>query len=122
MRSEPASVSKPPAPTRSLIDTEDGQKIVRHVFGDQTDGVVSALSGGGGGQASLVKMLLPLLAPIVMSYLSRQRKGGSDAGGLDVGDLLGGLLGGSKGGSAGAGGLPGGLGDLLGGLLGGGRR
>ena len=110
------------------VDPAQGQKIVSHVFGPNEDQVVSRLGSSTGVDKGLVAKLLPLLAPIVMSWLAKKFSGGSIAGGgvktgpgapggLD--DLLGGLLGG-KGGSKG--GLGGGLGDLLGGLLGGGRR
>ncbi|MGH1562855.1 DUF937 domain-containing protein [Mumia sp. DW29H23] len=107
----------------AAIDTTDGEKIVRNVFGDQTDGVAQALSGGGAG--GVVQKLLPIIAPIVLGYLSKQRGGqggtsGSAApqggGAPDIGDLLGSVLGGAGGGGGG------GLGDLLGGLLGGGKR
>jgi hypothetical protein len=98
------------------VDTDDGQKIVRHVFGDRSDQVVSKLSGDG--KNALVAKLLPMLAPIVMAYLAKRLTGGKggaagkDEDGGGIGDLLGGLLGGNSGG----------IGDLLGGLLGGGRR
>lgn len=127
------------------VDTADGEKIVRHVFGDRTDDVTgrledaaplrgaatlgagglgaAPLGGSGGLGGGLVARLLPILAPIVMSYLARRmggqdRQGGASGpsgGGLDqiLGDLLGG---------AGGGGGLGGLGGLLDGLLGGGRR
>jgi hypothetical protein len=96
------------------VDTDDGQKIVGHVFGDNRDQVISRL--GGGGKESMMSNLLPMLAPLVMSFLAK-KAGGSGAkstGGGGIGDLLGGLLGGASGG--------GGLEDLLGGLLGGGRK
>jgi hypothetical protein len=104
------------------VDTNDGDKIVGNVFGDNRDQVVNRLGGGSGGDMSgLVAKLLPILAPIVMSYLAKRfLKSGGGAGGSGsgggLGDLLGGLLGGSGHGGQG------GLGDLLGGLLGGGRR
>lgn len=100
------------------VDTNDGQKIVGHVFGDNRDQVISRL--GGGGKESTMSNLLPMLAPLVMSFLAKKAGGagsGSGAGsrgGGGIGDLLGGLLGGGAGGS--------GLEDLLGGLLGGGRK
>lgn len=95
------------------VDTDDGRKIVGHVFGDNRDQVISRL--GGGGNESMMSKLLPLLAPLVMSFLAKKASGsGSGSSGGGIGDLLGGLLGGG----AGAGGLE----DLLGGLLGGGRR
>ena len=120
------------------VNPEDGRKIVGHVFGDRTDGVVDRLGAKTGG-SSLMENLLPMLAPMVMAWLSKKLEGavssrgdapssgglgdilggmlggrGSGGGGLD--DLLGGLLGGSAGPGAGSSG--GGLGDILGGMLG----
>jgi len=97
------------------VDPDEGQKIVGNVFGGNADGVAQTLGAslGGGDQSDLVRRLLPLLAPVVMSYLAK-RIGGSTGGGL-LGSVIGGALGG---GTAGAGG---GIGDLLGGMLGGGQ-
>ena len=119
----------------SQVDTADGEKIVSHVFGGQQDQVASQLAGTsqfGGVGGDLIKRLLPILAPIVMSYLANkvlgrggQRSGGDGSGGaggssgIDLGGILGGILGGGAA-AGGAGGM-GGLGDLLGGLLGGGQ-
>lgn len=123
------------------VDEQDGDKIVHNVFGANTDQVVQKLGStdGGGGQG-IIQKLLPILAPIVLSFLAsqfakRQQGGGADpaqadaptGGGGGIGDILGGLLGGggstsSAGGAGGGGGMLGGLGDLLGGLLGGGKR
>ncbi len=92
------------------VDTDDGQKIVQHVFGDNRDQVTQQLSGLGGIDSGMVKKLMPLLAPIVMGYLAKRMRGGSggsSGGGLT--DILGGLVGGKSGG--------GGLMDMLGGLL-----
>ena len=97
----------------SQVDTADGEKIVSHVFGGQQDQVASQLAGTaqlGGVGGDLVKKLLPILAPIVMSYLANKvlggrggrsgadAGGGGGAGGLDLGGILGGLLGGAAGG------------------------
>ena len=99
------------------VDTGDGEKIVGHVFGGNREQVVNQL-GTAGGSGALMAKLLPMLAPIVMSYLARRLgQGGGGAAGQSGGglaDVLGGLLG--------SGGQSGGLGDLLGGLLGQGRR
>ncbi|WP_346926049.1 DUF937 domain-containing protein [uncultured Arthrobacter sp.] len=116
----------------SQVDTADGEKIVGHVFGGQQDQVASQLAGTsqlGGVGGDLMKKLLPILAPIVMSYLANKVLGGrgqsseaggsGGAGGIDLGGILGGILGGGAA-AGGAGGM-GGLGDLLGGLLGGGQ-
>ncbi|SDU77539.1 protein of unknown function [Jiangella alkaliphila] len=112
------------------VDTNDGEKIVSNVFGGNRDQVVNQLAGfnSKAGGSDLIGKLLPMLAPIVLSYLAGQLKGGDKAAapsqqaqsGGGLGDLLGGLLGGGSGGGSG-----GGLGDLLGslgGLLGGGKR
>ncbi len=124
----------------SQVDTADGEKIVSHVFGGQQDQVASQLAGTsqfGGVGGDLIKKLLPILAPIVMSYLANKVLGGrgqssggdgsgadgaggaGGSGGIDLGGILGGILGGGAA-AGGAGGM-GGLGDLLGGLLGGGQ-
>lgn len=99
------------------VDPADGQKIVGNIFGDQTDGVARTLGGlGGADQSDLMKKLLPILAPIVMSYVvKRIGGGGTSAGGGAGGGLLGSILGGGS--AAGSGGS--GLSDILGGLLGG---
>ncbi|SDK48889.1 DUF937 domain-containing protein [Arthrobacter sp. ok362] len=106
------------------VDTVDGEKIVNHVFGGQQDHVASQLAGTGqlgGAGGDLVRKLLPILAPIVMSYLANKVLGGGQggtqggsagqsggqsgaqadagqAGGVDLGGILGGILGGLGGG------------------------
>jgi hypothetical protein len=128
------------------IDTQDGQRIVQNVFGDQTPDVMTRLGGATPGQgSSLIQKLLPIIAPIVMAYLAKKLQGagagsgttaatddpmgglggmlggagGAGAGGL--GDVLGSVLGGTAagGGSAGSAGAGGGIGDILGQVLGG---
>lgn len=62
------------------IDTQDGEKILGHVFGGNTDHVVHQLGGLGGAQSSqLVRRLLPILAPIVLSWLAKQVTGAGQA-------------------------------------------
>ena len=112
------------------VDEQDGDKIVHNVFGSNTDQVVQKLGASGGADQGLIQKLLPILAPIVLSFLAgkfmnrQQAPAQADAaptgGGGGIGDILGGLLGGGS--SGGGGGMFGGIGDLLGGLLGGGRR
>ncbi|MBO9554283.1 DUF937 domain-containing protein [Cellulomonas sp.] len=107
------------------VDTGDGAKIVRNVFGSNQDQVVQALaSDSRTPDASIIAKVLPLLAPIVLSFLAKQMGGRSGSGGGassggGLTDLLGGLLGGG-GGAPGGGSGGGGLGGMLGGLLGGG--
>jgi hypothetical protein len=55
------------------IDTTDGQRIVDNVFGEQTIAVVAQIAGmtpvpG----ANYIEKLLPIIAPIVMSYLAKK--------------------------------------------------
>jgi hypothetical protein len=121
------------------VDTDDGAKIVRNVFGDNEDQIVNTLGGlgdgkGGGLDSGLVRKALPILAPLVLAFLAKSFGGrgqGAQGGGGGLGDILGGLLGGGSGGGGGlgdilggivGGGGGGGLGDVLGGLLGGGKR
>ena len=49
------------------IDTQDGQRIVQNVFGEQTPDVMNRLGGATPGQgSSLIQKLLPIIAPIVI--------------------------------------------------------
>ena len=111
------------------VDTDDGQKIVNHVFGDNTGAVAQTLGSNVGDNGDLIKKLLPILAPIVLSYLSQRMSGGAGqqtgaGGGLTdlLGSILGGMTGGQAGGPAGQQTSGGSILDTLGGLLGGGRR
>jgi hypothetical protein len=92
------------------VDEGDGQKILGHVFGANQGSVIQQLGAlGGGADEGIMAKLLPLLAPVVMSWLAKDLLGGDDSplGDLGLGDL-GGLGGGSG---------SGGLSDVLGGLL-----
>ena len=104
------------------VDPADGQAIARHVFGAQQDEVVARL-GGVGGSSDLIAKVIPILAPIVLSYLAKQTGG---TGGGMLGSILSQVLTGAaqgSGGSRSSGSAVGSiLGDLLGGLLGGGRK
>ena len=107
------------------VDTADGEKIVDHVFGENSGAVAQTLGGNLGGNSDLIQKLLPILAPIVLSYLSQKMRGGGGTagaqGGSGLNDLLGSILGGLGGGQGQQSG-GGGILDMLGGLLGGGRR
>lgn len=119
----------------SDLNPDEGDKIVNKVFGGETDNVAAGIADAVPAAAvdqGLVKKLLPMLAPIVLSFVMSQitKKGGAPAAqGGGLGDILGGLLGGGGGGNplgsvlgsvlggGGAGG--GGLGNVLGSILGG---
>lgn len=110
----------------SAINTDDGQAIANHIFGDREEDVVNRLGempamGGSGMGGALVKKLLPILAPMVLSWLAKQVLGGGGGGGggampapqrADTSPSLPGSTGGATGG-------PGSLDDLLRDVLGG---
>ena len=110
-----------PALLAQPATTEDGDKILGHVFGskDVSRTVAAFASEQTGLDTSLLKKLLPVLAPIVMGILAQQltKRGGQpqatpapqatrSSGGGGLMDVLGGLLDRNKDGSM--------LDDLLG--------
>ena len=73
----------------SAIDEQDGTAIAGHIFGDQQDEVVHRLGGlpavgGSGLGGALVRKLLPILAPMVLSWLANKvlKGGGGGVGGV----------------------------------------
>lgn len=94
-----AALSDHQAPVSSLgdVDEQDGRAIVGNIFGGSTDQVVSQLGGLGGTSGGLVQKLLPLLAPIVMSWLANKMGQGG------LGGMLGGGAGSASSDAAGAG-------------------
>lgn len=94
--------------------SDDGNKIVGHIFGNNTGYVTENLSQKTGLSSGQVGSVLSVLAPVVMGYLGQQRQSQS----AGIGDLLGGILGGGQSNSA-AGGL---IGGLLGSVFGGGQQ
>ncbi|MEM9561417.1 MAG: DUF937 domain-containing protein [Actinomycetota bacterium] len=66
----------------------DGAKILGHVFGGRQSNVEQNLAGQSGLNLDVIMKLLPILAPLVMGYLSREKDSRNlDAGGL--GSMLG---------------------------------
>lgn len=109
------------------IDEQDGEKIVRHVFGNKSDTVSDKLGQASSASGDLIKKILPILAPIVLSYLANKYLGGGGAAKQSQGglvDILTGMLGGGSASSRSrsttnnSDDLLGGLGQVLGGLLG----
>jgi hypothetical protein len=110
------------------IDTADGEKIVNHVFGAKKSEVVAAVADSSSADVTkeLIAQLLPVVAPIVISFIAQQFLGQkatapaaspeptAPASSGGIGDLLGGLLGSSQGQEV--------IGSVLGGLLGGGKK
>ena len=69
-----AALSDHQGPVNGLddVDEQDGRAIVGNIFGGSTDQVVNQLGGLGGASGGLVQKLLPILAPIVMSWLANK--------------------------------------------------
>lgn len=98
----------------NAVDTQDGGKIVGHVFQGQPDTAIQVLSQRTGADPGLLQKLLPILAPIVLSYLAQKIGGGS------FGNVLGPILSGGnqqnpRAGQQGSGNI---LGDILGQIIG----
>lgn len=92
--------------------SEDGNKIVNHMFGQNTEVVTQNIADKAGLSSSQVTGVLATLAPIVMGYLGQQKQASSGGG---IGDLIGSVLGGGSQQNAGGGMLGGILGSFLGG-------
>ncbi len=113
------------------IDTEEGAKVARNVFGANEKEIEKKVAAAGGIDPSIIEKLIPIIAPIVIAFignmlLNKQKESNSTAtessgesSGGGLGDILGGLLGGGSGGSSSSSSSSGGMGDLLGGVLGG---
>lgn len=106
----------------NAVDTDDGQKILGHIFGSQEPEVAQKLTEAPQTAGIDFGKLLPMLAPIVMGLLAKkqqpeaQQQAAEGSGG--IGDVIGGLLGGGGSGSGGGidlGGILGGIGGLFGG-------
>ena len=63
--------------------TDDGAKILGHVLGQRRSAVEENVAGRSGVSIDLIMKLLPILAPLVMGYLSKQKQ----SQGLDAGSL-----------------------------------
>ena len=110
------------------VDTNDGEKIVKNVFGANTDKVAAKLADAEpkpNVTMDIIKQVLPIVAPIVLSFIATQfltpkaapatKKAAAPAStGGDLGSMLGGLLSDPNTQQM--------VGGLLGGLLGGGKK
>ena len=114
--------------TRSMADQireadeEDGEKIVKHIFGDQSDDMIEKLAADAELGTGETKKALANVAPALMSGLSAATTSASKvdlSDGLDLGDLMAMFSGGESAKPsakpASDGGLLGGLSGLLGG-------
>ncbi len=64
-------------------DVKDGEGILRHALGERRQAVEAGVSKASSLDPSMITKLLPMLAPVVMGALGRQRRQQNlDAGGL----------------------------------------
>ncbi|MGL5406533.1 MAG: DUF937 domain-containing protein [Propionibacteriaceae bacterium] len=102
------------------IDLADGAKIVSHILGGDTDQTIARVSSAGV-SSSLIRKLLPILAPVVLAWLGKNLQSGKS--GNNAGDILGDILGRATGQQSqqqqGSGSI---LGSILGQMLGGGNH
>lgn len=95
------------------VDIKDGEKIVNHLLGSNSDAVIAQIAGNSGVKKADVKKVLAAAAPLLMSLLGKevntQQQSNSSLG---VANIMGSLLGGGGSGTA----------NLLTGLLGGGQQ
>lgn len=98
-----------------------GEGILKHVLGGNRQSVESGLAGKLGVDSGSIGKLLPILAPMVMAYLGKQKRSAGNSGfnSDGIGDLLGQLAGGSRQDNDGL--DIGDIFDMVGGLAGGGR-
>ncbi len=57
-----------------LIGNNDGAKILGHVLGNKQGAAQERIAGGSGLDLGSVAKLLPMLAPLVMGYLAKQKQ------------------------------------------------
>ncbi len=68
------------------VDTDDGAKILQHIFSDRKENVQADLAGKVGLQSNQVSNLLIQLAPLVLGMLGNQQQTQGNQG--NVNDLL----------------------------------
>ncbi|HRP89117.1 MAG TPA: DUF937 domain-containing protein [Edaphocola sp.] len=93
---------------------KDGAGILGHIFGNQVEDVQNGVAKSSGLSLAKVGPIIAMLAPLVMSYLSKQKQSNNVTQSGGLGDLLGSLTGGTQ---ASSGGLGGGLIGMVTGFL-----
>lgn len=96
----------------SGVDMKDGEKIVNHLLGSNSNSIISQIAKESGVKKSDVKKVLAAAAPLLMSLLGKEtQQQQQNNSSLGVGGIMSALLGGGGSGTA----------SLLTGLLGGGN-
>lgn len=69
----------------------DGSKILGHIFGDKVGAVENGVSQSSGISMAKIGPIIAMLAPLVMSYLNKQKQSNNVTQSGGLGDLIGGL-------------------------------
>lgn len=95
------------------VDLKDGEKIVSHLLGANSDAIIAQIAGNSGVKKADVKKVLAAAAPLLMSLLGKETQQQQQSNSsLGVASIMGSLLGGGGNNTA----------SLLTGLLGGGQQ
>ena len=95
------------------VDLKDGEKIVSHLLGANSEAIIAQIAGNAGVKKTDVKKVLAAAAPLLMSLLGKETQQQQQANSsLGVASIMGSLLGGGGSNTA----------SLLTGLLGGGQQ
>ena len=82
----------------------EGSKILGHIFGDKVSTVENGVAQSSGISMAKIGPIIAMLAPLVMSYLNKQKQSNNVTQSVGLGDLIGGLAGSMGGGNTSQGG------------------
>lgn len=74
---------------------KDGEGILGHIFGNNKEKVESGIAQKSGLSMSKIAPIIAMVAPLVLSYLSKQKQSNTQNGG-GITDILGSVLGGGN--------------------------
>lgn len=74
---------------------KDGEGILGHIFGNNKEKVESGIAQKSGLSMSKIAPIIAMVAPLVLSYLSKQKQSNTQSGG-GITDILGSVLGGGN--------------------------
>lgn len=77
----------------------EGSKILGHIFGDKVSNVENGVAQSSGISMAKIGPIIAMLAPLVMSYLNKQKQSNNVTQSGGLGDLIGGLAGSMGGGN-----------------------
>lgn len=75
---------------------QDGQGILGHIFGNKKEQVENGVAQQSGISLSKIGPIIAMVAPLVLSYLNKQKQTTNQNGGGGIADILGNVLGGNN--------------------------